>query len=472
MSNTKISPPQSIDRGTKKSAPTKGESLTAVYMRRFKKHTLGKIGFFILVFFYSIAFFADFLSTFTMTWTDKTKSYHPPTPIVALYTDHTGKTRFKPFTYEQHIENTAFKKYAIIPEHSLRVVSLEKRPGIPELRICSVEENTVKRKKQILVEISKHFSLVINDPIMVTIEHVLDSIENNPRIDHIHEIHETFINKFNKTVSVDVLLIKGNKNFLSLFSPGIAYTMLGLIPMNTHFFGSKTGGYFALGTDVHGRDVLSRLLHGARISLSVGIVGALISFTIGLLVGGIAGYFGGIIDVLIMRFCEIIIAFPALYLLFALRATFPPTLSSTKVYLLIVIIMSFLSWAYLARIIRGLVLSLKNEEYVLCACSMGLSHMKIIIKHILPNTLSFVIIQATLTIPQFILGESALSFLGLGITDPQSSWGLMLSVARNIRIIQSFPWILAPGFVIFLSIMAWNFFGDGIRDAVDPRSKH
>jgi peptide/nickel transport system permease protein len=173
-----------------------------------------------------------------------------------------------------------------------------------------------------------------------------------------------------------------------------------------------------------------------------------------------------------MRLAEVVIAIPGIYLLFALRATFPSNLTSVQVYILIVLILSGIGWASLARIIRGLVLSIKSEDYVMSARTMGLGHLKIIVKHILPNTLSFVIIQATLTIPGFILGESALSLLGLGITEPQSSWGLMLAVARNYRVMNQFPWILVPGFFIFLAIMAWNFFGDGIRDSVDPRSRH
>jgi peptide/nickel transport system permease protein len=271
---------------------------------------------------------------------------------------------------------------------------------------------------------------------------------------------------------LELWLAKGNKNFFGFFSEGTPYRFLGLFTTRTHFLTSPTGGLFILGTDALGRDIVSRLLHGSRVSLTVGLLGAMVSFSIGLLIGGIAGYAGGAVDNILMRLAEVVIAIPGIYLLFALRATFPSNLTSVQVYILIVLILSGIGWASLARIIRGLVLSIKSEDYVMSARTMGLGHLKIIVKHILPNTLSFVIIQATLTIPGFILGESALSLLGLGITEPQSSWGLMLAVARNYRVMNQFPWILVPGFFIFLAIMAWNFFGDGIRDSVDPRSRH
>ncbi|TVQ24389.1 MAG: ABC transporter permease [Spirochaetaceae bacterium] len=275
-----------------------------------------------------------------------------------------------------------------------------------------------------------------------------------------------------REVPQEVIIAKGNKNFFGLFARGTPYRFLGLFTAYRHFLTSPTGGFFLLGTDALGRDIVSRLIHGSRVSLSVGILGASITFFLGLLIGGIAGYAGGAVDNVLMRLSEVVISIPALYLLFALRSAFPPGLDSIQVYLLIVIILAGVGWAGLARIIRGLVLSIKQEDFVMSARTVGLSSLKIIRKHILPNTLSFVIVQVTLTIPGYILGESALSVLGLGITEPQSSWGLMLSVARNYRVVNQFPWVLIPGFFIFLAILAWNFFGDGIRDAVDPKSKH
>ena len=451
---------------------TEGESLWAIYRRRFGKHTLGKIGAIILLILYGSALFADFLSPYSMRWTDKYKSFHPPTRIYLFHRDERGKRVFRPWVYEKRIVNVAFKDYGVVPEYTLRAITVEPRVSINEMRAVIVDKNPAGRKVKLTRAVAEHYDLPTNHETIQRLEDEIDALERNPAKDVTvrFQVETTVLN--GKEQPLEFYLVKGNKNFIRFFNDGIRYEFLGLFETRTHLFGSPTGGFFLIGADGLGRDLLSRLLHGGRVSLSVGLIGSAIIFTVGLLFGGIAGYFGGIVDNIMMRVSEVIMSFPSIYLLFTLRAVFPPALTSIQVYMLIVVILSFVLWARLGRIIRGMVLSLKTEDYVLSARTMGLSNIKIITRHILPNTLSFVIIQVTLQIPGFILGESALSLLGLGISEPQSSWGLMLSVARNYRVVQDFPWVLIPGIAIFVAIMAWNFFGDGIRDAVDPRSTH
>ena len=259
---------------------------------------------------------------------------------------------------------------------------------------------------------------------------------------------------------------------LRFFVRGEKYKFLGLIPSDIHLFGTEAPGHiFFLGTDKFGRDIFTRLLFGARISLSVGLVGILVSFSMGALIGGIAGYYGGMVDNLLMRVAEMIMSFPGFYLLLALRALLPTALPSTTVYLLIVFILSFIGWPGFARVIRGMFLSLREREFSLAAKALGGSDLRIIFRHILPNTMSFVTVAATLSVPGYILGESALSFLGLGIQEPQASWGNMLQAAMNTRVLASFPWILIPGFLIFVTILAFNFLGDALRDVLEPRMR-
>ncbi|MEE8143749.1 MAG: ABC transporter permease, partial [Planctomycetota bacterium] len=207
------------------------------------------------------------------------------------------------------------------------------------------------------------------------------------------------------------------------------------------------------------------------ISLSIGLFGILISMSLGLLIGGVSGYFGGAIDFLLMRLVELLMAIPGLYLILVLRYVFETdALSSRETYLMIVLVLALAGWASLGRVIRGMVLSLKEQEYVLAARGLGASHARIILRHILPNTASFVIVTATLYVPYYILGEVALSFLGMGITEPETSWGLLLKDAQNSQILKYSPWLVLPGLFIFIAVLAYNFLGDGLRDAADPRA--
>ncbi len=262
------------------------------------------------------------------------------------------------------------------------------------------------------------------------------------------------------------------KHSLRFFTAGAPYRLLGIIPTSIHLFGVDNGAQiFLLGTDEYGRDYLSRLLYGAQISLSVGLVGIAITFVLGMLVGGIAGFYGGLIDDIIMRVCEVIMSIPDFYLLLALAAALPATLPPARVYLLIIVILSFIGWAGMARIIRGMVLSVREREYVEAGRALGLSDLKVITRHILPSTFTFAIVAATLSVPGYILSEAGLSYLGLGIRDPMASWGNMLSAAQNLTTLTTRPWILAPGIAIFITTLAFNFLGDGLRDALDPKSR-
>lgn len=258
---------------------------------------------------------------------------------------------------------------------------------------------------------------------------------------------------------------------LRFFIHGTPYKLWNLIPTDLHFVGAEDGPIFLLGTDEFGRDYLSRLIYGAMISLSVGFIGIIITFVIGMLVGGIAGFYGGRIDELIMRLCEVMMSIPDFYLLLALAAALPPTLNPVAVYLLIIIILSFVGWAGMARIIRGMVLSTREREYVEAGKALGLSDFQLITRHILPSTFTYAIIAATMSVPGYILAESGLSFLGLGIRDPMASWGNMLAAAQNLTTLTTRFWILAPAVAIFFTTLAFNLLGDGLRDALDPKSR-
>ena len=267
-------------------------------------------------------------------------------------------------------------------------------------------------------------------------------------------------------------LDRSSKYFIKPFAKGETYKFLGIISTDRHLFGVREGGnLYLLGTDINGRDVFSRILLGGRISLTIGFLALLIVFPIGLLYGGISGYVGGAVDNIMMRFAEAIMAIPSFYLLIILAAILPADMTSIQRFCLIVVILALVGWAGFARVIRGMVLSIKKEEFVLAEKTMGASNLRIILKHLLPQTTSYVIIAMTLSVPSYILAESGLSFLGLGIQQPDASWGNMLKEAQEFTNILYRPWLLAPGGLIFIAVLAFNLLGEAIRDYLDPKSE-
>lgn len=259
---------------------------------------------------------------------------------------------------------------------------------------------------------------------------------------------------------------------LSLIPVGLR-NQLGInVTSNLHLFGVDFPATIYLwGADQFGRDVFGRILFGARISLTIGIVASLLALTIGMLLGGLAGYFGGWLDDVLMRIVEVIATIPNLFLLLALRALFPLDINPTSMFIILVSILGLISWGPIARVVRGLALSLREQEYIQAARALGSRNFPILVQHLLPGTSAYAIVSFSLLVPSFILTEAGLSFLGLGMSEPASSWGLMLAVAQEggIQTFTRRPWMLLPGAFIFVAVLAYNFIGDGVRDALDPK---
>ncbi len=322
-----------------------------------------------------------------------------------------------------------------------------------------------------------------------------------PRLSFEHGLYADDLERQIDPITLKNYYIKtGEKIPLGFFVRGVPYKLWGIIPMNIHLFGVKQGRvekghvigrsvsdgeatgaaaahsspslstFHLLGADRFGRDVCSRVIYGARISLSIGLVSIFVTFILGSIIGGVSGYVGGATDNLIQRGIEVINSFPQLPLWLAFAAILPSDWTAIQTYFAITIVLSLLGWTGLARVVRGKILSLREEDYAVAARLLGASHSRVIFRHLLPGFTSHIIVSLSLSVPGMILGETALSFLGLGLRSPVVSWGVMLQDCLNIDVVANYPWLLMPVILIIFTVLAFNFFGDGMRDAADPYS--
>jgi len=448
--------------------PQKSLSLTNLAIRKLRRHRMAVAGLWVLAILYTTCFvFPDFIAPYGYDNERRDLSYQPPSRVRLFDTD--GKLRW-PFVYRMRYkrdENYLRAYYADTSERfpiklfPRSYYDLQYRVG-PEGEVNTMRASATFEAPaagKIYIRTEREFDPAVARDWQPAVRIKPDggkAVHANLMVDDDWSATEATVTAGQK-VTIET---------------ADTHRLLGLFPIHRRLIGvDEPARLYLLGADARGRDLLSRILYGGRVSLTIGLVGVAVSFSIGMLVGGLSGYYGGKFDVATQRLCEMIMLIPGFFLMLALRAALPAQLGSIQVYFMIVLIMSFISWAGMARVIRGMVLSIRSAEYVEAARAIGQRDLKIITQHVLPQTLSYAIVSVTLSIPGFILAESALSLLGLGIQDPEASWGNLLRDAMNVSNITNQPWILLPGVFIFITVMAFNFLGDGLRDAFDPRSQ-
>lgn len=372
---TALVDPRAIDM-----SPDAQASQWQLTWKAFRKHRLAVVSLVIVVLFYLVGAFAEFVAPFNPETTSSKHIYHPPQAINFIDRNEDGSWAFRPY----------------------------------------VQGMVVKR-----------------DPISLSATY-----EPEPE----------------------------RKIYLSFFGQGQPYTMWGFIRSDRHLITSAdpTETFYLVGTDRLGRDVLSRTIHGSRISMSIGLLGVTLSLLIGVFLGGISGYYGGFADTAIQRVVELILSLPTIPIWLGLSAALPQDWPPLTRYFAITVILSLVGWTELARVVRGRFLSLRMEDFVIAARLDGGSQGRVIFRHMLPSMASHIIASVTLAIPAMIIAETALSFIGLGLTPPIISWGVLLKEAQNIRSIAQAPWLFAPGVAVCVAVLALNFLGDGLRDAADP----
>jgi len=385
-------------------------SQTQLILLRFSKHKLAVAALFMLAVLYFIAIFAEFFAPYTREWRDLEHSYCPPQVVRFSFSRGLYVQAVK-----RHVDPITFRKTYMRDEGDLVPLSFFVRGEPYELWG--------------LIPMQRHF-LGVNHEQMP------------PRAGMGKYMEPTEI--YNRE--------DGTTSIVSSAPPP---------PVPT---------FYLLGADKYGRDVLTRMIYGARISLSVGLIGIACTFVLGITVGGISGYLGGWADTLIQRLIEILNSLPHLPLWLALAAVLPGDWSPLRIYFAITILLSLLGWTGLARVVRGKILALREEDYAMAARLLGASHARVLFRHLLPGFTSHIIVTLTLRVPGMILGETSLSFLGLGLRPPVVSWGVMLQDCMDIKVVHFYPWLLLPVVFIVLTVLCFNFLGDGMRDAADPYS--